>query len=110
MNWTEVKIYTTTEGIEPLTAGLMNIGIKGFIVEDAADFEQFLKDTMAECGIDLSIHDFRVVIGESHTNLIFDLVIPYEYPINENEICSKIAKAVEKKRPNCYCVITVDRC
>ena len=45
MNWTEVKIYTTTEGIEPLTAGLMNVGIKGFIVEDAADFEQFLKDT-----------------------------------------------------------------
>ena len=42
MNWTEVKIYTTTEGIEPLTAGLLNVGIKGFIVEDAADFEQFL--------------------------------------------------------------------
>ncbi|MGN0664211.1 MAG: 50S ribosomal protein L11 methyltransferase [Negativibacillus sp.] len=45
MNWTEVKIYTSTEGIEPLTAGLMNVGIKGFVVEDAADFEQFLKDT-----------------------------------------------------------------
>ena len=78
--------------------------------ETVVSHKQFLKDTMAECGIDLSIHDFRVVIGESHTNLIFDLVIPYEYPINENEICSKIAKAVEKKRPNCYCVITVDKC
>ncbi len=45
MNWTEVKIYTTTAGVEPLGAGLLNIGIKGFIVEDAADFEQFLQDT-----------------------------------------------------------------
>ncbi len=45
MNWTEVKIYTTTQGIEPLTAGLMNIGIKGFVVEDAADFDNFLKET-----------------------------------------------------------------
>ncbi len=78
--------------------------------ETVISHKQFLKDTMAECEIELSVHDFRVVIGESHTNLIFDLVIPYEYPMSENEVCSKIAKAVEEKRPNCYCVITVDRC
>ena len=78
--------------------------------ETIISHKEFLKKTMNECGIDLSVHDFRVVVGESHTNLIFDLVIPYEYPIQENEVCSKIAKAVEEKRPNCYCVITVDRC
>lgn len=27
----------------------------------------------------LSLHDFRVVFGESHTNLIFDLVVPFRY-------------------------------
>lgn len=69
----------------------------------------FLKDTMAKNDIDLSIHDFRVVVGESHTNLIFDVVIPFEYPLSENDVCTKIAKAVEVEKPNCYCVITVDR-
>lgn len=69
----------------------------------------FLKDTMAKNDIDLSIHDFRVVVGESHTNLIFDVVIPFEYPLSENDVCTKIAKAVEAEKPNCYCVITVDR-
>ena len=77
--------------------------------ETVITLKGFLKETMIECDVDLPIHDFRVVVGESHTNLIFDIVIPYEYPIHENDVCSKIAKAVEAKRSNCYCVITVDR-
>jgi cation diffusion facilitator family transporter len=77
--------------------------------ETVISLKSFLRETMIECNVDLPIHDFRVVLGESHTNLIFDIVIPYEYPLNENDVCSKIAKAVEAKRPNCYCVITVDR-
>ncbi len=35
MNWTQVKIYTTTEGIEPLTGSLLDLGIGGFVIEDA---------------------------------------------------------------------------
>ena len=78
--------------------------------EAVVSLKMFLHQTMTECGIELDIHDFRVVIGESHTNLIFDIVIPYDYHLNENDVCIQITKAVEAKRPNCYCVITVDRC
>lgn len=45
MNFTEVKLYTTTEGIEPVTAVLMQLGVTGFVIEDAKDFESFLTDT-----------------------------------------------------------------
>lgn len=45
MNWTEVKIYTTSEGIEPLTGNLLSLGIQGFMIEDAQDFDEFLHDT-----------------------------------------------------------------
>lgn len=45
MDWQEVKIYTTTEGIEPITGALMEIGINGFMVEDANDFEQFIEES-----------------------------------------------------------------
>jgi len=44
MNWTEVNIYTTTEGIELLCANLMDIGIKGFAIRDAEDFNEFLEN------------------------------------------------------------------
>ena len=44
MEWTEVNIYTTTEGIELLCSKLGDIGIKGFSIKDAEDFKEFLEN------------------------------------------------------------------
>ena len=44
MNWVEVDIFTTSEGIEPVTGCLLGLGINGFVIKDAADFEEFLND------------------------------------------------------------------
>lgn len=44
MNWTEVNIYTTTEGIDAVCGCLLCIGITGFVIKDAKDFEDFLND------------------------------------------------------------------
>lgn len=45
MNWTEVKIYTATAGIDPLTGSMLDLGLQGFMIEDAQDFDEFLHDT-----------------------------------------------------------------
>ena len=45
MNWTEVKIYITTAGIDPLTGSMLDLGLQGFMIEDAQDFDEFLHDT-----------------------------------------------------------------
>jgi len=42
MLWTEVKIHTTTEGIEPVSGILLMNGINGYAVEDSEDFKSFL--------------------------------------------------------------------
>ena len=42
MNWVEIDIYTTSDGVEPVTGCLLNLGINGFAIKDAADFEDFL--------------------------------------------------------------------
>lgn len=47
MNWVETDIYTTSEGIEPLTGRLLNLGINGFMIKDSSDFEDFLSDKTA---------------------------------------------------------------
>ena len=44
MEWTEVNIYTTTEGIELLCSKLGDIGIKGFSIKDPEDFKEFLEN------------------------------------------------------------------
>ncbi len=44
MEWTEVNIYTTTEGIELVCSKLTDIGVKGFAIRDAEDFKEFLEN------------------------------------------------------------------
>lgn len=41
MEWIEVKIYTTSEGVEPVTATLMDCGINGIQVEDDKEMKDF---------------------------------------------------------------------
>ncbi|MBQ1335057.1 MAG: 50S ribosomal protein L11 methyltransferase [Clostridia bacterium] len=45
MDFIEAVIYTSTEGIEILTARLIMAGITGFVIEDSEDFKEFLEDT-----------------------------------------------------------------
>lgn len=77
--------------------------------DDVNELKEFLLQTLSDAGLNFSIHDFRVVIGETHTNLIFDVVLPFDSPMNEVTVKEKICEAVSEKRANCYCVITVDR-
>ena len=54
-------------------------------------------------------HDFRVVYGKNHINLIFDLVVPREYNEAVQEtLKTKISAMVQEKDPRCDCVITAE--
>lgn len=44
MNWVELNIFTTTEGIEAVTGSLLGLGVNGFVIKDAHDFEEFLEN------------------------------------------------------------------
>ncbi len=57
----------------------------------------------------ITIHDFRAVIGTTHTNLIFDIVLPFESKLSPKEITAKIEEEIQKINETYYCVITVDR-
>ena len=43
MNYYEVKIYTTSEGIEPLSALLIMLGQETFVTEDKSVLDEFLE-------------------------------------------------------------------
>lgn len=57
----------------------------------------------------LMIHDFRMVPGESHTNLIFDVVLPFEVPLTPEQLKKRIGELVKAEKPDHFCVIQVDR-
>ena len=59
---------------------------------------------------ELTIHDFRIVGGEDHMNLIFDLVVPYEYDEKmAMELSKEVASAIKSGYHNYNAVIYIDR-
>ena len=57
---------------------------------------------------ELSIHDFRVVDGPMHTNLIFDVVIPYGSKEVPNEIIKKISLKISEVNDSYFTVIKAE--
>ncbi len=58
---------------------------------------------------ELSIHDFRMVVGDTHTNLIFDVVIPYSIKENDEVIKEKIQRKITEYNDTYFAVMHIDR-
>lgn len=57
----------------------------------------------------ISIHDFRMVQGPTHTNLIFDAVVPYGASMTNEEIQEALEKLVLKHWEKCFAVVHVEQ-
>lgn len=57
---------------------------------------------------ELSLHDFRMVSGDSHTNLIFDVLVPFSVRMKNKDIKEKLDEKLHKDYPSYYTVITFD--
>lgn len=57
---------------------------------------------------EVTMHDFRVVKGPTHTNLIFDIVVPYEYPMKDEEVVAAVTAKIKELDARYFAVIQVD--
>ena len=57
----------------------------------------------------ISIHDFRMVVGPTHTNVIFDAVVPFGFRLSNSEVASKIQSAVRTLDGNYFAVVNVEQ-
>ncbi len=90
----------------PCTIHMDPIVTDNEVVNELRDFALQIVKSIDQ---NLSIHDFRAVVGNTHTNLIFDVVLPFESKLKETELIDIINKSVIAARPDHFCVITVDR-
>lgn len=73
-------------------------------------FQKTVKQVITEIDPVLSMHDFRMVEGKTHTNLIFDVRLPPRYSMTDSALRKLVEKKVnERTSDTVYCVITVDR-
>ena len=60
-------------------------------------------------GDGLRTHDFRIVTGPTHTNLIFDIEVPFEDKRSNKEIVAQIENKIKELNGTYFAVISVDR-
>ena len=58
---------------------------------------------------EMTIHDFRVVRGPTHTNVIFDAVVPHKCRLTDEEVLQRLRQAVSALDPAYQAVIQIDR-
>ncbi|MBQ8510058.1 MAG: cation transporter [Clostridia bacterium] len=70
---------------------------------------EILLRVSGELGCELTMHDFRVVRGTTHTNLLFDVIVPFELGITDKALCTMLDERIKKLSDSYNAVITCDR-
>lgn len=76
--------------------------------ENVQECKNMILEIIGNIDNTLHIHDFRIVSGEMHTNLIFDLVVPYKTKYSSDEIKAMIDDRLSKFDHRYFTVITFD--
>ena len=66
-------------------------------------------NVMKDLNETLEIHDFRIVNGPTHTNILFDCVIPYEIEFSEKQIIKHLKTNINDEKHKYYYVVEIER-
>ena len=76
--------------------------------ESVAELKRVAETVLGEVDTRLSLHDFRVVPGESHTNLIFDMVVPFELKTEKAVLIQEVQRRIHAVDSHLFAVITAE--
>lgn len=77
--------------------------------EHTAQLREKVSEIIKQINPDITFHDFRVVSGPTHTNLIFDIVSPMDCGLSDQELADTIADKIHKCNESYFAVINVDK-
>lgn len=77
--------------------------------ERVTELKQQVKALVTSIDADWTLHDFRVVSGPTHTNVIFDLVVPFDCKCSPEEAAEQVKAAVRELPGEIFAVITAER-
>lgn len=76
--------------------------------ERVTELKTIAETAVKRINADLTIHDFRVVDGPSHTNLIFDVVVPRKFPLSNDDLMAEISSEISKNGTNFFAVMNIE--
>uniref|UniRef100_UPI004056D2AB cation diffusion facilitator family transporter n=1 Tax=Acetatifactor sp. TaxID=1872090 RepID=UPI004056D2AB len=77
--------------------------------EETNTLKELVLKYLSEIDTSITMHDFRIVQGPTHTNIIFDVVAPYRFRMTDAELIQVITDKIKSKNPNYFAVIEVDK-
>ena len=98
----ELREALSCEAVIHMDPVVTDDGITGQTREKVAALVHCIDD-------EISIHDFRMVSGATHTNVIFDAVVPFGFRLKDEEVRRKIEMAVRTLDGNYHAVVNVER-
>ena len=72
------------------------------------ELKKILAEELPKIDNNLRFHDVRMVPGPTHTNLIFDVVKPFECVFDNEQLIAEINKAVQQHDKSVFCAVTDD--
>lgn len=109
-----MEIHDVIDNVEKRISKELKIAIcihmDPIVVNDneVSKYKNMIAEIISNYSADFSFHDFRMVKGPTHTNLIFDLVTPKNCKEQPSEIVKNLRKAVHEKDENLFIVVTVE--
>lgn len=100
----EKQVYSDLKVL--LTIHMDPIETENAVLEEA---KRAAKEVLAKIDPMLSIHDFRMVSGQERTNLIFDLVLPFESKLKEKDLLEQLEQGLQEKDSTYHAVVNIDR-
>lgn len=67
-----------------------------------------VRELLLEISPELSMHDFRVVWGQTHSNLIFDVLVPFDFQLGDEALMGLVEQKVKLLDSRYNTVLTVD--
>lgn len=96
-----IKIHDKVDNIENYILGkygiLTTIHTDPLVVNDPKlnEYKEMVRKTVKSINEDYDIHDFRMIKGPTHTNLVFDLVLPLSETRNHGEIRKELMHRIK---------------
>lgn len=109
-----IRLHDMIDNVEKRISKKLNImmciHMDPVVVDDEKinEYKRIITELVKEYDSSFSLHDFRVVEGKTHTNFIFDLVIPHQYKKENSTILKELRCKSKEKYPDINLVVTVE--
>lgn len=77
--------------------------------EETMQLKEQIQHIIANIDSSITMHDFRIVKGPTHTNLIFDVVVPFRFKMTDEELIAAITAKIQELNASYFAVIEVDK-